>query len=182
MRLITFLVIALILMPSLVDAKTVVVKVDAQDLVKGSFERGPYIVVNLPIPEDVIGKRLDAVILEVYLDVAADEAVGNEYVPSVEVYPLTETNRGDRAPNYSALHPTSRPVAIGMRQRVQVDISSIVRAWIAQPTTNFGLIIGSFSGPVLDDLDVTNDVLEGGYAIQATFVYQNRFGQRVSSE
>ncbi len=182
MRLITVLVMALIVMPSLVGAKTVVVKVEAQELVKGSFERGSYIVVNLPIPEDVIGKRLDAVILEFYLDVAADEAVGNEYVPSVEVYPLTEANRVGRSPVYSALHPTSRPVEIGVRQRVQVDISSIVRGWIAEPSTNFGVIIGSFSGPLLDDLNVRSDVLEGGFAIQATFFYQNRFGQRVSSE
>ena len=165
-----------------VDAKRAVVKVAAQDLVTGSFERGKYVVVSLPIPEEVMGKRLDAVILEFFVDAASDELFDAQFMPSIELYPLVEANRVDRSPVYLTGYPTSRPVALGERQHVQVDIGDIVRRWIAQPATNFGLIIGSFSGPVLDDLEVRSDVLDGGHAIQATFHYQNRFGQRVSSE
>ena len=176
------MMVLLTIAASHVDAKRTVVKVPAQDIVTGSFERGKYIVVNLPIPEEITGKRLDAVILEFYVDAAPSELIDAEFVPSVEVYPLSEANRANRSPVYSTAYPTSRPVAIGERQRVQVDIGDIVRGWIAQPSTNFGLIIGSFSGPVIDDVNVRGDVLDGGHAIQATFFYQHRFGQRVSSE
>lgn len=126
--------------------------------------------------------RLDTVMLEFYVDVEADESTEMEgFPPSIEVYPLSEAMQVGRSPRFTTSHPTSRPVALGNGQRVMVDITDIVRGWIESPSTNHGLVIGSFSGPPVGGLDVRDDMIGNGTAIQATFFYQNRFGGRVSN-
>lgn len=164
------------------DAKSLAVRIDAQSLQSGTSERGTFYFVDLQVPAEISDKRLDAVLLEFYVDVAPDESIEDEYTPSIEVYPLAAPFQRGRTPVYSAAHPTSRPIALGTTQRVTVDVTDIVRSWITTPSTNHGLIIGSFGGPRIGDLDVRNDVLGGNTAIQATFFYQNRFGQRLSEE
>lgn len=163
------------------QAKSIVVRLNEQTLTTGTSDRGTYHVVDLAIPEEIAGKRLDTVMLEFYVDVAANEELEMEgFVPSIEVYPLSEAVQVGRAPRFTSSYPTSRPVALGEGRRVTVDITDIVKGWIESPSTNHGLVIGSFSGPVVGDLDVRDDVIGNGTAIQATFFYQNRFGQRVS--
>lgn len=181
-RILTLVVfVALVAMPLLAHSKSVTVRVDGQSLNSGTTERGPHYVVSLAIPEDVFGKRLDTVMLEFYVDVEADESIEMEgFTPSIEVYPLSEAVQVGRSPRFITAHPTSRPVALGNGQRVTVDITDIVKGWIDAPSTNHGLVIGSFSGPKLGGLIVRSDVMEGGNALQATFFYQNRFGQRLS--
>jgi hypothetical protein len=164
-----------------VYSKSVVVRVEAQNLDARTSERGPNYVVSLPVPEEVSGKRLDSVLLEFYVDVERAESIEEiDYFPSIEVFPLSAAPQVGRALAFTRSHPTSRPVALGEGQRVMVDITDIVRGWMESPSTNYGLVIGSFSGPSVGDLDVRGDVIGGGTAIQATFFYQNRFGQRVS--
>lgn len=165
---------------SSIDAKSVTVRLDSQSITSGTSDRGPYYVVNLALPEEVAGKRLDAVLLEFYVDVAPDASLDPEYTPSIDVYSLTAAAQTDRMPVFSTNHPSSFPLALGESRRVSVDITNIVKWWIASPSTNYGLVIGSFGGPKVSDLDVRNDVLGGGKSLQATFFYQNRFGGRVS--
>jgi len=167
--------------PLSTQAKSVVVRLSGQALTTGTSDRGIYHVVDLAIPEEISGKRLDTVMLEFYVDVAANEELDMEgFVPSIEVYPLSEAVQVGRTPRFTSSYPTSRPVALGERQRVMVDITDVVKGWIGSPETNHGLVIGSFGGPVLGGLDVRDDVIGSGTAIQATFFYQNRFGQRLS--
>jgi hypothetical protein len=173
---------ALLAWPYVAYSKSVTVQVAGQSLSSGTTDRGAYYVLNLPVPEDVIGKRLDTVLLEFYVDVEADETIKFDYAPSIEVFPLTETSQLGRSPQFTTAHPTSRPVALGDGQRVLLDITDIVKGWIESPSTNHGLVIGAFSGPKAGALNVRNDVIGSGKALQATFFYQNRFGQRVSRQ
>jgi hypothetical protein len=144
-------------------------------------DRGTYYVVNLRVPGEVIGARLDTVLLEFYVDVAADVSVGEEYTPSLEVYPLTEALREGQRPRFATDYPSTRTVSIGEGLHVLVDITEIVKHWIATPGSNYGFVVGSFSGPKMGDFDVRNDLLALGKLVRATFFYQNRFGERVSS-
>ncbi len=172
--------LALLLAASSVDAKSVTVRLDAQSITSGTSDRGPYYVVSLSVPEELAGKRLDAVLLEFYVDVAPDASLDPEYTPSIDVYPLTAAAQPNRTPVFSRNYPSSFPVALGESRRVSVDITGIVKEWIASPSANYGLVIGSFGGPKISDLDVRNDVLGSGQSLQVTFFYQNRFGGRVS--
>jgi hypothetical protein len=175
------LVIVIHSMAVLASAKSVTVRIGAEGISSGvEGDRGPYFLVELALPEEVIGKRLDTVLLEFYVDVAGDEEIEIDYTPSIEVFPLSEAPQTLRMPRYTTSHPSSQPVAIGEGRRVTVDITDIVKGWIESPSTNHGLIIGSFSGPKPGDLDLRSDVIGSGNALQATFFYQNRFGQRVS--
>jgi hypothetical protein len=172
----------LLVVPLAAHSKSVTVQVAGQGLSSGTTERGVYYVVNLPVPEEVVGKRLDTVLLEFYVDVEADESITIEYSPAIEVFPLSEASQVGRSPQFTTSHPTSRPVALGDGQRVMVDITDIVKGWIASPSTNHGLVIGSFSGPKAGTLNVRSDLVGNGKALQATFFYQNRFGQRMSQK
>lgn len=171
---------ALFASPYVAFSKSVTVQVAGQNLSSGTTDRGTYYVLNLTVPEEVVGKRLDTVLLEFYVDVQADESIRIEYSPSIEVFPLSEVAQVGRSPQFRTSYPTSQPVALGDGQRVMVDITDVVKGWIAEPSTNHGLVIGSFSGPKAGDLNVRSDVIGSGKALQATFFYQNRFGQRVS--
>ena len=179
-------VISLILASSIavvVSAKSITVEISAQAVANGaSDERGAYYVFELEVPEEVIGKRLDTVLLEFYVDVAADEEIEIDYTPSVEVFPLTASLQVGRAPSFSTSHPSTRPILVGEGRRVTVDITDIVKAWIESPPTNHGLIMGSFRGPRPGQLQLRSDVIGGGNVMKATFFFQNRTGQRVTQE
>ncbi len=174
--------VVLTCLPTVSAAKSVTVRIGAQGLQSGTSERGGYYVVTLPVPEELSGKRLDAVLLTFYVDVAPDASIEMDYSPSVEVFPLTMALQSGRTPVFSRDHPTSRPVALGEERLVTVEITDIVRGWITAPSTNHGLVIGSFGGPKVGGLDVRSDVLGNGTAIQVTFFYQGRFGQRLSQD
>ncbi len=181
--LVASLLFAFVVSAGVAHAKSVLVRVDAQSLDMRASERGPNYIVSVPIPEEVSGKRLDTVLLEFYVDVERAESVEEiDYFPSIEVFPLSAAPQVGRQLSFSRSHPTSRPVPLGEGQRVTIDITDVVKGWIESPSTNHGLVIGSFGGPPIGDLSVRGDVIGGGTAIQATFFYQNRFGQRVSGE
>jgi hypothetical protein len=164
-----------------VSAKSVVVQLDAPSVtVRSSQAYGPYYVVNLPVPSEVIGKRLDTVLLEFYVDVAPDGSNGDDVSPAIEVLPLAEALAANGSPRFTTSHPSVRPLSFGEDRKVLVDVTDIVKGWIAEPSSNHGLIVGSFRGPKLGGLDVKSNVVAPGKVLQATFFYQNRFGQRVS--
>ena len=163
-------------------SKNLTVRVDSQNLTATNSELGAYYVFSLPFPEEVLGKRVDSVTLEFFVDVKPDAAIETEYVPSIDVFPLTAPWQVGREPAFSRDYPTSRPIALGEGNYVTIDVTDVVKRWIAAPSSNHGLLIGTFSGPTVGDLDVRSDLLGNGKAIQATFFYQNRFGNRVSTE
>ena len=162
------------------SAKSAVLLVDSESLTARESERGTSYVVDFAVPEEVAGKRLDTVLLEFYVDIEADDAIETDYFPSIEVFPLSATPQLGREITFSRAFPTSRPVALGEGQLVSVDITDIVKGWIASPSTNHGVVIGSFSGPSVDGLDVRNNLIGEGKALRITYFYQNRFGDRIS--
>ncbi len=163
-------------------AKSQIVTISAANVSsQGAEDRGSFHVFTVDIPEDVIGKRLDTVLLEFQIDVAIAEGEVAERVPVVGVYPLTERPPLGGAPAFASSFATARNVKSQDGQTILVDITDIVRGWIAEPASNHGLVIGSFTGAKLSKLDLESNAIEPGKAARLTYFYQNRFGDRLST-
>lgn len=84
--------------------------------------------------------------LHLRLDVSSTSVDGfQDPAPMLEVYGL----KGElsRDPSPEALEktrlPMSRPVAAGTNRLVKIDITEIVRAIVADPSTDYGVVVGS---------------------------------------
>lgn len=147
--------------------------------------------VNVSIPADVAGKRLDSVLLEFAVDATPLSPEDSVVVtPEVGAYPLTAPYGSGRPgdgpgmnqqPVFEDVVPSSRPVASGDSRLVRMDITDIVRDWMANPGANYGLVIGSLKGPQVASVTLREAISGGEASIRITFFYQNRFGDRISS-
>lgn len=133
------------------------------------------------IPEDVVGKRLDSVILEFQIDVGLAQEERADATPVIAVYPLNESLRPGQSPVFTGTFASARNVLPEAGQTLVVDITDIVRGWVEEPSSNRGLVIGSFTGAKLSKLDLNPDAIDTGKAARVTFFYQNRFGDRLSA-
>jgi hypothetical protein len=136
-----------------------------------------------------VGKRLDSVLLEFAVDaspmILEDSTV---VVPVVGAFPLTATYTGggvgngrDSAPVFNSAVPSARPIATGENRLVRMDVTDIVKGWMANPSSNHGLVIGSLTGPEAGAVTMRGALPGSESAVRLTFFYQNRFGGRVSS-
>jgi hypothetical protein len=152
------------------NAKKIAVELSQGDVTARPLAgRGTYYVVDLVVPEELAGKYVDSVVLEFFVDVTPDESIGPEYTPLVEVFPLTEQVRDGQPPRYATSYPSSRPIPVGDGQRVIIDITEIIRGWIASPATNHGLVLGSFRGPRVGALELRDDLLGTDKLLLVTF-------------
>jgi hypothetical protein len=108
---------------------------------------GTYYVVSVSVPPEAA--RVQWAFLEFYVDVSsrASDELQNE-TPLFEVYALKGAFSGDIDLNQFQPQdlPTMRPVAVGSGRRVVMDITEIVKVYIANPASNHGLIVGSLTG------------------------------------
>jgi hypothetical protein len=125
---------------------------------------GQYYTISYVIPADLTADRLDQALLEVYVDVAAKTR--NEYVneaPILEVYALTAPFAGsveyERLESHSRV---ARPVSLGMRKRVVLDITGIIRAQAAGELVNNGIVLGTVTGSRDGDFRLVEGVLGAG--------------------
>jgi len=165
------------------QGKNVTVGLASRDVASYSTAQdqlGTFHVMAIAIPEDVVGKRLDTATLELYVDVSLNDEASEGSTPVIEVLPLTNAFAGDGKPTFAPTSPAVRNVVPGERRKLLLDITDIVKGWIANPGTNHGLIIGSLTGNKEGEFSLRNDVLGAGVVAKVTFFYQNRSGGRVS--
>jgi hypothetical protein len=165
------------------QGKNVTVELASRDVASyttAQEEFGTFHVVEFTIPEDLAGKRLDTVMLELYVDVSLMEGVAEETTPVVEILPLTEKFAGDGVPKFTPTSTAVRNVVPGERRKLLLDITEMAKGWIAEPETNHGVIIGTLTGPKDGTITLRDDVLGGGKVAKVTFFYQSRLGGRVS--
>ncbi len=162
------------------SAGSVVVPIGAAALSTYALEESqPVYVLDIDIPADIAGKRLDGAFLEFYVDVALLESAEFEHVPSIDVGALKEAYTGAGEP--ATDRGSSRAVALGSGRRVRVDITGIVKGWIANPESNRGLVVGALTGSRAGSFALRDDVLGGSAVATVAFIFQHRFGERVSS-
>jgi hypothetical protein len=166
------------------SAKNLTITVPMGSLDARSGVRGDYYVVDFAVPDEVIGKRLDSVLLELAVDVSATSPEDSDVTPVVGVFPLSQSfaSSGPGAPVFETGVASVRPVAVGDNRMLTMDITDIVKGWIAAPATNHGLIIGTLSGPAVGTISLKSATLGPSTALRVTFFYQNRFGERVSNK
>lgn len=144
------------------------------------LDRGGWYVFPIEVPADIVGKRLDTVLLEFRIDVTLDESENADMTPVIAAYPLEE-RLSERSPVFATSFPSARNVKPGNDQAVLVDITDIVRRWIADPSSNHGVVVGSFTGPKLNGLELENGWAGPGKIARVTFFYQDRSGERLST-
>lgn len=154
-----------------------------------SGERGDFYILSISLPQDLAGKRLDSVFLDFAVD-ATSLSEEDTIAAEVGVFPLTQNyvaggQGGDgpgmnAAPVFTTLVPSMRPIPAGDSRRLRMDITDIVRGWIANPATNHGLVIGALTGPEVATVTLNNEIPGGTSPVVITFFYQNRFGNRLS--
>jgi hypothetical protein len=134
------------------------------------------------IPSEVVGNRLDAVVLEFAVEATASSEADSVATPEVGVFPLTQAfNDGPETPMFEDAVPSVRPVALGANRVVRMDITDIVRGWMNQPSSNHGLVVGSLTGPEVGTVTLKETIPDSEAAIRVTFYYQNRHGEAMSS-
>ena len=99
----------------------------------------------------------------------------------VAVFPLTETFTGSNLA-YESAAPTVQTVPVGENRPVKTDITDMVKGWLANPSSNHGVVIGALVGPQAGDMSLKSSALAANTALRLTFFYQNRSRERVSSK
>lgn len=125
---------------------------------------GQYYTISYAIPADLAADRLDQALLELYVDVRAK--VRDEYVneaPVLEVYALTTPFTGSVDPEkLDSRTRVVRPVSLGVRKRVVLDITKIVGAQAAGELSNNGVILGTVTGAREGDFRLVEGLLGEG--------------------
>jgi hypothetical protein len=125
---------------------------------------GQYYTISYQLPEGLRARKLDRVLLELYLDVRAKprEDYVNE-APVVEVYALKAASHGSVEPgDLDNATRAGRPVALGSSRRVLVDVTKIVVAQLSGTLQNNGLVVGSMTGEREGDFTLLSNRLPGG--------------------
>jgi hypothetical protein len=135
-------------------------------------ELGKFYTVVLEIPAVLNNKELLKAFLEITVDVSARNT--GDYVddtPVLEVYRLTEdfdgvldTNKIERS------SPMRRNIRTGTDRKIRIDVTEAVKAFIANPSLNHGLILGSFTGSRDGLFDIKSS---GGTVAKIKYFYVN---------
>ena len=110
---------------------------------------GNYYVLDLPVPPGLSAGDVDHAFLEFVVDVAARNVAGYEDdAPVFEVYALSGSFAGPLSASefVSTTIPMVRNVAVGENRRVVIDVTEAVKLYLATPSANHGLVLGSLTG------------------------------------
>ena len=134
----------------------------------------PYTILAISIPPEVTAAKLTRAILEFRADVFVQPIDGwvND-TPVVEVYALSSDLTG----SYDAsklVQPSAmkRPVSTGENRTVRIDITEAVRYWLANPSKNHGLVLGSFRGAREGSFVVKADATREGALAAVSFILE----------
>jgi hypothetical protein len=170
-------------------AKSATIAISIEEVDAYTGQRGDFYVVGIALPDDMAGKRLDGVFLEFAVDAAPLSLEDSVASPVVGVFPLSEAfvGRGsgdgpgqDADPVFESTVPSVRPVRVGVNRVLKMDITDIVKGWMNEPESNHGLVIGALTGPEVGIVALKDELPGSESAIRVTFLYQNRFGDRIS--
>ena len=142
-----------------------------------SGARGTFYLVNVLIPRDIVGNRLDMAMIEFAVEATALSESDSVVTPVVGVFPLTrefvDGGQGVNAasPVFKGTVPSARPVALGAKRVLRMDITNIVRGWMNEPSSNHGLVIGSLTGPEVGIVTLKETGPGAETPIRITFFY-----------
>jgi hypothetical protein len=133
---------------------------------------GGTVAFQINLPSVIIGRRLDAVLLELRAETSVTPEARSANVP-VSVAPCADTEKGAVVMYGRAI---TRVFPAGVAKGVVFDVTTLVKDWLAGGMMSGRIVIGSLD---FEEASVTLRALgEGGAEARLTFFYQNRFGQR----
>jgi len=125
---------------------------------------GQYYTVHYELPDDLTSEWVERAVLELYVDVRAKTR--QDYVneaPVLEVYAPTEALAGGvDVKNLDIATRAGRPIALGERRLVRIDVTRIVRAHASKALDNNGLVVGTLSGMREGDFTIVANILADG--------------------
>jgi hypothetical protein len=143
---------------------------------------GDAAVLQFNLPAVLAGKRIDTAVLEFYVDAGLKAEVADGEVPVVDIAALTGAYDSAKPLALDAAPAASRHVRVGENRRVAVDITSLVKAWQTGTKENHGIALGALTGTRSGTFALRDGTLGSGVKARITIFYQNRFGNRVSSQ
>ncbi len=125
---------------------------------------GQCYTVQYALPDDLTSQQVERAVLELYVDVRAKtrEDYINE-APILEVYAPTEAFAGGvDLKKVDIATRAGRPIALGAKRLVRIDVTRVVRAHASKTLANYGLVIGSLSGMREGDFTIVADMFPDG--------------------
>ena len=164
-----------------VEARKHVISVGTGDVTTYSpsdTSLGEYYTMSLQIPASIRERDVEAAWLEFYVDaqsrprtfysaIDSTEKTHIRNTPVIEVFALNGDFSGQL--DSTQLGTTTqrvRPLVLGQDRLVRVEITSVIRSFIRDPSTNHGLIIGSLTGTRDGKFGLRTDKYSNGTAAQ----------------
>lgn len=137
---------------------------------------GEYYTLSFSVPQELDGKTLMSATLVFGLDVSTREIDGITLLTSVlEVYPLTSAFVDETSlENKDSKLSVRRVVSTGSDRRVSLDITGIVDYYRANPSKNYGLMLGSISDSREGLFSVLTDTFGAGKPAEITFIFAEK--------
>ncbi len=167
-------------------AESTIVTIPIGNVTARDSARGSFYAVTLDLPKEVTTNNLDRVQVEFAADVDRSSAGETVATAMVGLFPLTETlgdaRLGLAAAQYDSAAASVRPVKMGQNRLVKLDVTETVRGWLAEPSSNHGIVIGTLTGPAVGTVSLRDSSLAPSTALRVTYYYKTRFGGRVSGK
>jgi hypothetical protein len=126
-----------------------------------------YYTAEISIPENL--STVSLAWLELRANVSAKDVSGFvDTAPVLDVYALKQTLTGDPEPSKFEVTrlPMSRPVAAGTDRLIKIDITEFVQMILANPSKNYGLVLGPLTSDKRGIFAVKQDGFGAGVAAQ----------------
>lgn len=111
--------------------------------------------------------------LEFRADIAAKQIDGfADPVPILDVYALKQPLSGDPDSSEfeSTMVPMSRPTAAGTNRLIRIDITEYFQRILAEPSTNYGIVLGPLMSDKRGIFDLKEDAFGPGVAARIQLV------------
>lgn len=174
MRNVSFLLIIALagVLPDLAAADAVSVSSPAVAITERTAGDGTaYYSVAISLPKGLT--TISHARLEFRADVSAKDVNGFvDPAPVLDVYALQEPLTGEPEPSEftSTRIPMSRPVATGANRLVRIDVTEYVQKILADPSKNFGLVLGPLTADKRGIFEVKENGFGDGVAAQIRIV------------
>lgn len=132
---------------------------------------GAYYTLSVAVPAGI--ETIRQAWLELRADVDVSEIEGfRDPAPVFQVFMLKSELSGEPTEESFEVTrvPMSRPVALGTRRLIRIDVADFVRKIVANPSANHGLVLGSVTGDRRASFEVDGNGFGAGVAARLTIM------------
>ena len=137
---------------------------------------GDFYTLQVQVPGIIQGKELYAALLEFYTDVFSVKISGRySRTPVIEAYELKTAFAGVVNPTqFETSSVALTNVVSGQNKRVILDITAIIKSYLANPASNHGIILGSLTASRDGKFSIRSGQIGAGTVARITYHYDSR--------